>query len=220
MAALDGGALGAPNPVEFTRTRKDVDRFKQGDRRAFDDLWSRYTPALELIVTTRVRARLEQDLRARLDTNDILQDAAIKVHEKLHEFTYRGPGSVLAWMTEILLHVASDKIDYWRAAIRDPRRESTSRGGNDTSGALAAQVRDPARGPLTQAGMTDLRRRVGEALSQLSERHQTIVIWKFFGGASWLEIAETLGAPSGDAVRMEFNGKILPLLGTLIPRPA
>jgi RNA polymerase sigma factor (sigma-70 family) len=212
--ALDGARIGAPSAAEFTRTKDDVERFQRGDPTAFDAIWSRYRPALEVVFAARVRPRLARELRARIDAADVLQDAALKVHEKLQSFEYRGPGSVLAWMTEIVLHVATDKIDYWRAEIRDPRREI--REGIDDGPKPLASIRDPARGPMTEANFVDVRRAIGEALAKLSERHQTMVIWKFFGGVTWAEIAQEVGGASEAALHMEFRGKVLPQLAALL----
>lgn len=209
---LEPSTLGAPDPGEFTRTRGDVERFKHGDLLAFDRIWQRYRPALELLIAARVLPRLEPDLRQRLEADDILQSAAITIREKLDTFEYLGPGSVLAWMTAIVLHVVSDMIRYWRADLRDPMRERPV-------DVHAHAVPQANHGPATDAHLADLRGRVGRALVQLSERHQTMVIWRFFGGTSWDEVAAEVGSPSGSAARMEFHLKILPLLAKLLPKP-
>ncbi len=213
-SGLDGARLGAPSAVEFTRTKDDVERFQRGDASAFDAIWRRYQPALEVVFAARIRPRLARELRARIDAADVLQDAALKVHEKLRSFEYRGPGSVLAWMTEIVLRAASDKIDYWRAEIRDPRREAREAKEDDPK--PLASVRDPARGPMTEANLADARRSIGEALAKLPERHQTMVIWKFFGGVTWAEIAVEIGGASEAALHMEFRGKVLPQLAAIL----
>lgn len=213
------GPLGAPSPVEFTHTRSAIDRFRAGDERAFEEIWRRYTPAIELLIETRVRPKLEPELRSRIDATDLLQDVALEVHEGLGRFTWRGPGSILAWITTILMHVVGDRIDYWRAKVRDPVRERAPPAARAAPAAPLAHLPHPGRGPLTEAGTAELRRLVAAALVQLGERHQTIVIWKYFGGATWQEISDAVGCESADAVRMEFSGKILPLLARLIPNP-
>lgn len=218
-APFESGPLGAPDPAEFAHTRSAVDRFREGDERAFEEIWRRYTPAIELLIETRVRPRLEPELRTRIDATDLLQDVALEVHEGLSRFTYRGPGSMLAWITTILMHVVGDRIDYWRAKVRNPVRERVAGADRDSPPPPLAHLPHPGRGPVTEAGASELRRLVGAALVQLGERHQTIVIWKFFGGATWQEIADAVGCESADAVRMEFSGKILPLLARLIPNP-
>jgi len=217
---VDGATLGAPDATEFTRTRFDVERFQRGELAAFDDIWRRYRPALEMLIAVRVQPTLAPDLRARMEADDILQVMSGKVREKLDEFRYLGPGSVMAWMSTILQHVVGDMIRYWRAEQRDPRRERPLDPGGETQGTRpAASVPDPASGPATAASQAELRQRIAAALARLSERHQTIVLWRFFGGASWEEVAAEVGSPSEAAVRMEFRGKILPFLASVLPQP-
>jgi RNA polymerase sigma factor (sigma-70 family) len=212
--------LGAPAPREFTRTKADLDRLRRGDARAFDDIWRRYAPALEMVIETRIRPRLEPELQARIVADDILQVAARKVQEKLPGFEYRGPGSVLAWMTAIVQHVVTDMVDYWRASVRDPRRERALEPRDGDTDSRHVVVPDTGTGPATRASRSEQRRAVAAAVNQLSERHQTIVILRFFAGATWEDIAGDLGEQvGGDAIRMEFSTKVLPLLATLLPSP-
>jgi len=211
-------ALGAPAAVDFTRTVGDLDRHRRGDASAFDDIWRRYAPALEMVFATRIRPKLEPDLRARIEADDVLQVASRKVQEKLSTFEYRGPGSVLAWMTVIVQHVVSDMIDYWRAGIRDVHRERDLVHRAAETGSHGVVMPHPGSGPMTAANQSELRRAVAEALTHLSERHQSIVILRFFAGATWDDIAADLGdGVGGDAIRMEFSGKVLPLLARLLP---
>jgi RNA polymerase sigma factor (sigma-70 family) len=208
--------LRAPDAQEFTRTQGDVARFQGGDAAAFDDIWRRYRPALELLLRARLLARLEPELRARIESDDVLQVASEKIRAKLPEFRYLGPGSVLAWMSAIVQHVVSDAIRYWRADVRDPRHEREVPGARATAESRVAGLAAVGAGPATLAEQAESRRLLAVALERLSERHQTLVIWRFFGGASWSEVAGEVGAPSADAVRMEFNGKVLPLLARLL----
>jgi RNA polymerase sigma factor (sigma-70 family) len=216
---FDAATLGAPPPQDFTQTRQDLERFRGGDIEAFGLLWQRYAPALELIVAARLLPRLAPELRARIELDDVLQIASRKVQAKLCDFEFRGPGSILAWMTAIVTHVVTDQIDYWRAAARDVRRERALPGRDADTGSSAVPAPDPGHGPATRASRAEQRRCVARALQGLSERHQTIVILRFFAGATWEEIAAELAeGHGGDAVRMEFNGKLLPLLAKLLAR--
>src|SRR5262245_56845483 len=92
-----GLALGAPAAAEVTRTRADLDGFRSGDRASFEAIWNRYRPAVEILVAGRIRSGLEFALRARLDAEaeDVVQEVAATVFEKLVKFEYRGAGSLL-----------------------------------------------------------------------------------------------------------------------------
>ena len=214
--------LGAPASAEFTRTRGDLARWRAGDVSAFEDLWRRYHPALEILVAGRIRSGIQPALRARLDADDVLQEVAVTVFGKLGEFDYRGPGSVLAWMSVIAKRTVSDWLDYWRAGKRHPRVELPSawtgmgtRGTTHGSGLFLADV---TKGPATELAARERRLRLAAAMADLSEREHLIVLWRFFGGAAWTEIAAELGASSADAVRKECYLRVFPALAIALAR--
>lgn len=216
-AAFDPGA---PATAEFTRTRADLARWRAGDVAAFDELWRRYHPALEVLIAGRIRAGVPAALRVRLEADDVVQEVAATVFAKLGEFEYRGPGSVLAWMSVIAQRTVNDWLDYWRAGKRHPGSElpPSARGGGETTQSPWGRHVDRASGPATEFATRERRRRLAAAMADLSEREHVIVFWKFFGGASWTEIAAEVGAPSGDAVRKECYLKVFPALALLLAR--
>ncbi len=217
-AAGDLG-LGTPPAAEFTRTRDDLERWRAGDSRAFEDLWRRYLPALEILVRGRIRRRVEAALRARIDAEQVVQDVALTVFGKLSGFDYRGPGSLLAWMSAIAERTLSDWLDYWRAGKRHPSQELVVRPGTsvgETSHGTGPFPADPETGPVTSLAARESRRRLAAAMATLSEREHVIVLWRFFGGASWDEIAAHLGASSADAVRKECCLRVLPGLAVAL----
>ena len=135
---------------------------------------------------------------------------------KLPGFEYRGPGSFLAWMGQVATFVVAERADYWRREKRNPGLERPlpegGQSGNSDSSTGSAALHRRTPGPSTVAALAERRRRIAEALASLSDRHHTIVHWRFFGGAEWSEIAEEIGAPSADAVRMECYLKVFPAL--------
>jgi RNA polymerase sigma factor (sigma-70 family) len=202
-------------PEDFSRTQRDLVAWKAGDERAFDSLWRRYRPALEVLIAGRIRASVQPALRARLDADDVLQDVALTVFGKLDAFEYRGPGSVLAWMTKIAEHTIGDWIDHWSAGKRHPRVELPA-SWTDPSGTRHAALAALTGGPVTDASQRERRRRLAAAMATLSERDHRIVLWRFFGGASWTEIAAEVGATSAEAVRKECYLKVFPALAAAL----
>jgi RNA polymerase sigma factor (sigma-70 family) len=218
--AADPVALGGLSPGEAPKTLLDVRAFSKGDDSAFERIWIRYRPTLEVFVLGRVRAGLNPALRAHLDAEvqDLLQETALRVFEKLRDFEYRGPGSILAWMSRIATNVVQERGRHWRAEKRDVRRERPLPPAAARDGTPYPEVvlRASRPGPSTSADLAERRRRVAAALATLSERDHTIVFWRFFGGAEWEEIAREVRAPSADAVRKECNGRILPALASVL----
>lgn len=214
--------LGAPAAADFTRTRGDLARWSTGDATAFDELWRRYRPGLEILVASRIRSTIEPTLRGRLDADDVLQDVALTVLGKLGEFDYRGPGSLLAWMTRIATHTINDWLDYWRAGKRHPRVEiPAARLGDGTSTTqhpAAMRLADSTVGQATALAARERRRRLAVAMADLPEREHGIVLSRFFFGASWGEIATLVGAASAEAVRKECYLKAFPALAAALAK--
>lgn len=218
-------AFGVPPQSDFTRTVADLAEFCAGNRDAFERLWLRYRGAMEVLLAGRIRRALEPGLRARLtaELDDILQEASMMILAKLREFEYRGAGSILAWMSRIGTHLVNDRADYWRAGLRDGARELRIDGENMPPPGVpvpAAALVHQGQGPATEHEQRQARRAVAAVLGELPERDHTIVLWRFFGGSTWEEIAAELGAPSGDAVRKEWSDRILPSFAVALARVA
>jgi len=205
----------------FSRSAADVAAFHGGDPHAFERIWLRYLPALEILLASRFRASLAPRLRARLDADldDVLQASALAAFSKLSDFEYRGSGSLLAWLSTIALRTARDRVDYWAAEKRGAGMDvSMEPSGTDTDGSAVAgrspavQHLDPARHPPSEAALREKRRRVAEVIGALSERDQQIVLLRFFGDASWDEVARQLGSSSGEAVKKECFRRVLPAI--------
>src|SRR5262249_5649797 len=165
----------------------------------------------------KIRARLAPELRSRLDAefDDLLQEVARTVLVAIGRFEYRGPGSLFAWMRRVAERVVGERIDYWRAARRNPGRERLTGapgGGGRGDGQPGPAVPARGAGPATDAATGEERRRIRRAMVRLSERHHDIILLRFFAGADWDEVARHVGSPSADAARMECLGKSVPAL--------
>lgn len=218
-------SLGGPSPQDPEITRIALIAVRGGDESAFRQLWERVHPAIEVHLLGRVRGSIDATLRQHLDADldDILQDVGVTVFRRVRDFEYRGPGSLVAWSIQVCNFVVKDWIDHWRSGKRNPRREVriSSVAGADTSMTHDLQkfIRDTATGPATSADRRETSRRVAEALETLDEREHQIVMLRYFGGAEWNEVASSVGATSGDAVRMKCFKKIIPKLAVRLGSP-
>ena len=212
-------ALLAPAPEQFQETELLLRDLKEGRADAFERLWRRFLPGLQVLVNGRIRRGLGPGMRQHLEAEkeDILQQVMIKAYRSLDTFTYRGPGSVLAWLTRIAENEYKHRLEYWRAGRRAPAREAAPPAG-ETTGVREPLLPGTGPGPATRSDLAEKRERVARALAGLERRHQEILYYRFFGGASWQELARILDAPSPDAVRMECNGKALPALAAALSR--
>ncbi len=213
----DPAQFGAPDRADFTRTGADLERCRNGDADGFASLWRRIRPGLEVHFWARLRPQLEPSLRTVVDVDDLLQETATNAWKHLGGFEYRGAGSLLAWTREILARVLHERLDYWRAAKRHPRKERMLATTASTNAPPRALV-DPSPGPSSSIAMVERRRRVAAALAALPERWYTLLHLRFLGGAEWSEIAEAIGSPTADAARIECTQRALPAFAQAFAR--
>ena len=169
--------MGRPEP------KKDeiaalVQRARQGDVRAFNDLVRRYRPriyALALHVTGNES-----------DADDIAQDVFIRAYRALDAF--EGRGEFFRWLYRIALHLAftlrRDRARRCNQTLDDPRVE------------FGVAV-DAAGNPRKAAALRQLYSRLVEALDQLSPPIRASVILVCLQGFSYQQAAEILGTNDG-----------------------
>jgi len=96
-----------------------IRRIQEGDREASGLLYERYGPR----VTRLVRRALGRSLRARIETQDLVQSAFLEILEDIPRFAYRDEGSFLCWLTRIVENKIRAAARYWGAGARASRRE-------------------------------------------------------------------------------------------------
>ncbi len=193
-------------------TQADLERLHAGDPQAFERIWQRYRPVLEMCVARLLRGVHDPSLRSLVDEDDVLQEAAIVVFRKLDGFEYRGPGSLFAWMQVIATHLVNDRLDHLRADKRGLKSSRSLDGSQATTGTGMLEPADHKAGPVTTAADREERQRLVAAVAELPKREFEILMLRHYYGADWQQIALHVGAPSPDAVRKE-HARLLPQIG-------
>jgi len=140
-----------------------------GDKAAFRELFTRYTPLLQ-----RAMAR---DLRSPEEANDLVQQTFLHLHRSRLDFE---PGRKLKpWVFTIALNL---KREYFR---RSKRRHETSLEDD--------RIAEPFEGPRGQE-RSDAARETALALSALPAEHREVIELHWFGGLSFPEVAEAVGS--------------------------
>lgn len=170
-------ALG-PTDVEL------VDRFRTGDRRAFDDIVRRYRDR----VFTVCRRWLEEPSAA----EEVAQDVWIALFRSLGNF--RGDSQLSTWIFRITVNHCKNRRLYRRRRGWG-RTESLSAVPDDD----VPERQIAAEGPwadlaVHQSEAGDL---VNEALGQLDEDHRQILILRDVEDLAYEEIADILDLPRG-----------------------
>ena len=79
------------------KTRHLVVLAKNGDKSALSQLYTAYAERVRRIL----RLRMSKELRPKLDSMDLVQDALLSALEGLGDFMYKNEGDFLRWLSRI-----------------------------------------------------------------------------------------------------------------------
>ena len=171
--------------VAFDRTL--VDRFKNGDQSAFDEMVARYWD--------RIFSMVHQLLRNQQDAEEVTQDAFIRAHRGLANF--RGESAFSTWLYQIATNLARNRYWYWWRRKRDKSVSIDAPVGPDNDMTLTdiipAYIESPDDITVTQEFVD----RIGRGMERLSTKHREILILRNVKNMSYEEIAEILGISVG-----------------------
>jgi RNA polymerase sigma-70 factor (ECF subfamily) len=172
---------------EVTLDRILVDRFKNGDPSAFDEMVARYW--------NRIYSMVNQLLRNPQDAEEVTQDAFIRAHRGLDKF--RGDSAFSTWLYQIATNLARNRYWYWWRRKRDKSVSFDAPIGPDNETTLAdiipAEVETPGDITVTQEFVT----RIGKGMERLGAKHREILILRNVKNLSYEEIADILGISIG-----------------------
>ena len=164
-----------------------VDRFKQGDPSAFDEMVSRYWD--------RIYAMVNQLLRNSQDAEEVTQDAFIRAHRGLTNF--RGDSAFSTWLYQIATNLARNRYWYWWRRKRDHTVSFDQPVSADNETTLAELIPAEQETPEDATVTQEFVNRVAECMETLNEKHREILILRNVQNLSYEEIAEILGISVG-----------------------
>ncbi|MFC1792474.1 RNA polymerase sigma factor [Planctomycetota bacterium] len=186
-------------PINNHNTQHLIVLAKEGNQSALNQLCSVYSERVRRII----RFRLDQKLRSKLDSVDVVQDALILAMGGLKDFTYRNEGDFLRWLSRIAENKLHDIFDEFYADKRDIRKEIPFKEGRGS----AVDAFFGAVGPIgtTTPSVIMCKKealdRLEKALDELKPEYKKVIVLKRIEGLSYAEIAERLGK-SAEAVGM------------------
>jgi len=176
-----GGAPGPETTMELVR------RASAGEDSAVDALCARYLGPLKRWARNRLPARA-RDL---VDTDDLVQETLIKTVRNLESFAPDRAGGLHAY----LRHALDNRI-------RDERKRAR-RAGPVVE--IPDDAADDAPSPLEQVLGREAMQRYERALADLEPAERDAVVARIEFGLGYREIAEAVGSPSPNAVRMTIG---------------
>jgi RNA polymerase sigma factor (sigma-70 family) len=150
------------------------------------------------------RRRLGAKLRVKEEADDLAQTTFREATRDFDRYEYRGEGSLLRWLMQILRNKIRDKAEYYSAGKRDMTREHSTDGRRDdgTSEAPRFEVPSDDLSVTRQVARDEEFAILREALEDLSEDHRRAIALVFFRGMTLRKAGEEMGGRSEDAVRM------------------
>ncbi len=174
--------------------RELVESARKGDRDAFRVLFERYH--------RRAYALAFGVLRHQDDALDVVQDAFIKAHKYLDKF--EGNSSFYTWLYRIVMNLA---IDHMRKHRRVKPVELDEQHLDGTAGDDSLLPKILGGNPGRALMDKEIRARIDQALSELSENHRSVLVMRELEGMSYEEMAQAMNCSKGTIMSRLFHAR-------------
>ncbi len=158
-------------------------RARRGELEAYDELVKRYQE--------RIYATIYHMTSNHEDANDLAQESFIKAFQALKSF--KGGSSFYTWLYRIAVNKTINFLKQRKNRTHMSLNDIDFNAEHDPD--LMALISDNT--PRRDAGLTELQKKLNEALLKLSEPHRLVVILHDVQGQSHDEIAEIMDCNIG-----------------------
>jgi RNA polymerase sigma-70 factor (ECF subfamily) len=143
------------------------------------------------------------ELRGKLESMDLVQDAFVAAVKDLDNFEYRDEGDFLRWMSKIAENRIRDNLKRLHADKRDIRREVPVDHRVPTEGDDCPRMPEPLRNttPSVIISVREELDKLEDAMNLLKPQYREVIVLNQIEGLSLKEIGDRL-SKSPDAVRM------------------
>jgi len=160
-----------------------VARTQEGDASAFDQLVVKYTPRLYGLVYNMTSNHE--------DTNDLLQDIFAKAYKAIRGF--RGKSSFYTWIHSIAVNMTLNFLKKRGRRFQLSLDDVDSNIQSDKEFLEATASSSPVR----EADLSELQKRLNEAMMKLSDEHRAVVTMFHIQGMPHAEISKILHVSEG-----------------------
>lgn len=170
-----------------------LERIRQGDAGAQEELLRLVRPRLVQIV----RARMDPRLRGRVDPSDVVQETLADAHKHLDDYLRDRPLPLVLWLRKLACnHLVDLHRQHVLAQKRSVLREARHKFGSlseEAAGELSDLLIADNTSPSLAARREELRLRLLTALQEMSEKDREVLTLRHLEGLTVLEIAAVLG---------------------------
>src|SRR5437667_3912849 len=172
--------------------QKLVRAAQKGDMAAFEELVARHRD--------KIYARALSMMRNEQEAIDLSQEAWVKGWQRLKQF--QGESSFGTWMTRIVINLCLDQL-------RKQKRQRTEsiEAMSEESGGVERHMPVITVNPTAGLERGELRKRIDQALGQLSHEHRTVLVLHEFEEMEYKEIAKTMGCSIGTVMSRLFYAR-------------
>src|SRR5262245_8157756 len=165
---------------------------QQGETAAFEELVGRHGD--------KIYARAFSLIRNEEEAIDLSQEAWVKGWQRLQQF--QGDSSFLTWMTRIVINLCLDQL---RKQKRH-RIESIEQMDEELGG-VERQMPVVVTNPTERIEREELRKKIDQALAQLSVAHRTVLVLHEFEEMEYKQIAKVMGCSIGTVMSRLFYAR-------------
>lgn len=180
------------------KTRQLVVQAKEGDKSALNQLYGAYAERVRWMV----RLRMGKELRRKLDSIDVVQDALLHALGGINGFTYENEGDFVRWLSRIAENVLRDNWERLHAEKRDIRKEVSLGNGGRRNGSRLSGILGPVATitPSVILSRKEDLARLEKAIDALKPAYKEVIVLTKIEGLGYLEIGNKLGK-SSEAIR-------------------
>jgi len=172
------------------KTQRLVSLAQAGDESALDRLCSVYGERVRRIV----RMRMGKELRSKMESMDLVQDAFISALRSLENFAYKNEGDFLRWMSTIAENRLRDHVEKLHTNKRDIRKEIPLNNNGESQDGV---VRTLGPAALTTPSMIMSKRedldKLERAIDKLKPEFREVIVLAKIEGLSNIDIGKKLG---------------------------
>ncbi len=171
---------------------------RKGDAQAREALFERCRNYVSLVA----RNNVESWLRSKVDSSDIVQQTMLEAHRSFTDFQGGTEAEWLAWLRRILVHNSQDAIRRYRTDKRQAHQEvALDAGFRGLSASFHVEPTADIETPSKIMCQKEAEIELADAISQLPEDYQDVIILRNLQRLPFDEVAERMGR-SRPAVQM------------------
>lgn len=162
---------------------------RTGDQAARDRLFA----ACRNYVSVAARAEVASWLKAKVDASDLVQQTLLEAHRGMANFRGETEAEWLGWLRRILEHNAADYVRQYHGVEKRRVGREVSLQRDDDSDRGDVELSDEGETPSQILMQKELQLQVADALTELPEDYQEVIILRSMQRLPFDEVAERMG---------------------------